>query len=105
MNDLLNLQKKLYPDLLESMHQRYAVLRNIYLFQPIGRRGLAEHTKLTERIVRGAVTFLQKHSFIHMTTKGMQITKEGKKQVEQLAPVMSECSQTSLLEERLKEKL
>ncbi|HLR69543.1 sugar-binding transcriptional regulator [Virgibacillus alimentarius] len=105
MNDLLNLQKKLYPDLLESMHQRYAVLRNIYLFQPIGRRGLAEHTKLTERIVRGEVTFLQKHSFIHMTTKGMQITKEGKMLVEQLAPFMSEFSKVSVLQERLKDKL
>ncbi|MUK89183.1 hypothetical protein GMD78_12445 [Ornithinibacillus sp. L9] len=105
MRTLIDLQQKLYPDLLEIMQQRYSVLHSVELFQPIGRRGLAEHTNLTERIVRGEIDFLHKQGLIHITSKGMHITKEGKLLLDQLADFMSEIMGISALEKQIKDKL
>ncbi|WP_164668154.1 sugar-binding transcriptional regulator [Virgibacillus doumboii] len=105
MRELLDVQKKLYPDLLAVMQQRYAVLKNIELLQPIGRRGLAVNSELTERNVRGEVEFLQRQGLIDVTSKGMHITNEGKLVIEQLAVFMHEASGSSVLEKQLKDKL
>ncbi|SET10752.1 central glycolytic genes regulator [Oceanobacillus limi] len=105
MRSLIDLQKKLYPDLLDVMQQRYSVLHSVDLFQPIGRRGLAEHTNLTERIVRSEIDFLHKQGLIHITSKGMHSTKEGKILLDQLASFMSEVMGLSVLEKQIREKL
>ncbi|WP_373893314.1 sugar-binding transcriptional regulator [Virgibacillus natechei] len=105
MRDLIDLQKRLVPDLLDIMQQRYSILHSVDLFQPIGRRGLAENTSLTERTVRGEVEFLQDQGLIQVTGKGMYITKEGKLTLEQLAGFMSEIMGLSVLESQMKDKL
>ncbi|MEC5425356.1 sugar-binding domain-containing protein [Virgibacillus sp. C22-A2] len=105
MRDLIDLQKKLIPDLLDVIQQRYSVLHSVELFQPIGRRGLAENTNLTERSIRSEVDFLQKQGLTQVTTKGMYITKEGKLVLDQLAVFMSEIMGLSVLEKQIKEKL
>ncbi|MGY0693579.1 sugar-binding transcriptional regulator [Virgibacillus sp. FSP13] len=105
MRALIDLQKKLYPDLLHAMQQRYSILNSVSLFQPIGRRGLAEHVALSERIVRAEVDFLHNQGLLDITTKGMLITEEGKVVVNQLAVFMKEVMGLSVLEEQLKDKL
>lgn len=105
MKEIIELQKKVYPDVLEVMHERYSVLSTIDLMQPIGRRGLAENTSLTERTVRGEVEFLQRKRFIEVTSKGMYISKEGKVVLEQLTVFMRELMGLSVLENRLKDIL
>lgn len=105
MRDLINLQKKLLPDLLEVIEERYSILRSVDLFQPIGRRGLAENTNLTERIVRSEIDFLQKQNLILITSKGMYLTKEGKLTLDQLAGFMNEMMGLHVLEMEVKEKL
>ncbi|MCG3419749.1 sugar-binding transcriptional regulator [Oceanobacillus jordanicus] len=105
MSDLIDLQKKLVPDLVEVMQQRYAVLHSVDLFQPIGRRSLAENTGLSERNARSEVDFLSKQGLIKITTKGMYISKEGKVILEQLAEFMNEIKGLSVLEKQIKDKL
>lgn len=105
MRDLLNIQKKLYPDLLEVMQQRYSVLQQVDFFQPVGRRGLAEYTNLTERTVRSEVIFLQKQGLISITAKGMHITKEGKMVLDQLVDFMGEFSELGVLERKIEDIL
>lgn len=105
MRDLLDAQRKLYPDLLAVMQQRYTVLKDIELLQPIGRRGLAVSVNLTERNVRGEVEFLQNQGLIDVTSKGMHVTNEGKLVIEQLTAFMYEVSGSSVLEKQLKDKL
>ncbi|HLS61536.1 MAG TPA: sugar-binding domain-containing protein [Virgibacillus sp.] len=105
MKNLIDLQKKLYPNLLDAMQQRYAVLHSIKLFQPIGRRGLAENTAFTERIVRSEVVFLQGQGLVNVTSKGMYITNEGNVVVEELASFMREVMGLNVLEKQMKEKL
>ena len=105
MRALIDLQKKLLPDLLNVMKQRYSILHSVDLFQPVGRRGLAENAGLTERVVRSEIDFLQKHGLILVTSKGMYLTKEGKLIVDQLADFMSEMMGLNVLENQIKEKL
>ena len=52
MNNLLKMQQKLIPQVLDIMTRRYSILREIYLNETIGRRSLANMLGLSERIVR-----------------------------------------------------
>lgn len=105
MRALIDLQKKLFPDLLDVMQRRHKILHYIQLMEPIGRRSLAENIQLTERLVRSEIDFLNEHHLVAVTNKGMHITKEGLTVLSQLAEFMKEVAGISVLEERLKEKL
>ena len=59
MQEILRLQKKIVPELVEVLEKRYNVLRTIYYNQPIGRRILANQLNLGERIVRTEINFLK----------------------------------------------
>lgn len=105
MRNLIHLQKKLLPDLLDAMEERYAVLRTVERFQPIGRRALAENTDQTERHVRAEVEFLQKQGLIDVTSNGMYTTKEGSELLEQLTSFFGEMTGLSVLEKQIQERL
>src|SRR5699024_1762067 len=101
MKTLIELQKKLYPDLLKIMQQRYSVLYSIDLFQPIGRRGLGRNTNMNERIVGSEVDFLQGKGVNQETAEGVYIRKEGKLIEDQFASFMSEITGLSGVERQL----
>lgn len=105
MKALIDLQKVLIPDLLEVMRTRYSLLHSVNLYQPIGRRGLAESGALTERQVRSEIDFLHEQGLLEVTTKGMLITEQGKMLLDQLAQVMNEITELSVLEKEIKETL
>ncbi|GAB4072877.1 gapA transcriptional regulator CggR [Barrientosiimonas marina] len=105
MRELIDSLKKLSPDLLEIMQQRYILMENVELLQPIGRRALAANTNLTERHVRGEIDTLAGQGLIDASPKGMQLTKEGKLVIEQLASFMHDLMGLNVLESRLKERL
>ncbi|GAB2544641.1 sugar-binding transcriptional regulator [Gracilibacillus alcaliphilus] len=105
MKELIEIQEKLFPDLLDIMQRRYKVLQYIQLMQPIGRRSLADNIKLTERIVRSEIDFLNKHGFITVTSKGMQVTLEGDFMIEKLSSFMDQISEFRVLETQIKDKL
>lgn len=103
MKNLLDLQKRIYPDLLEAMRTRYTVLYTIYLFEPIGRRGIVEHTNLQERYIRNEVALLEELGLIQITSKGMFITEEGKIVIDDLHTFFHELSGLSHLEKQIEE--
>lgn len=105
MRELIDLQKKIFPDVLDVMETRYSILTTIDILQPIGRRGLAENTNLTERIARSEVEFLQKQGFVEVTSKGMYLSKEGKVILERLTVFIRELMGLSVLEKQIKDKL
>lgn len=105
LKDLLNIQQKLYPDLLDIMQKRYKILHYIQMMQPIGRRSLAENLQLKEREVRSEIDFLSKYGFIMVTSKGMTLTDEGDSIVEKLSSFMNEISEFRVLESQIKDKL
>lgn len=104
MKELIHLQKIIYPDLLETMQNRYTVLYTIYLFQPIGRRGIVDHTNMPERYIRNEISLLEDQGLIDITTKGMLITDEGKNIVDRLHSFIREVSGLTSLENELRSK-
>ncbi|SES41732.1 sugar-binding transcriptional regulator [Salipaludibacillus aurantiacus] len=105
MNTLLDLQKKLLPDLVEVLGQRYRILRFIRLMQPIGRRTLAGNLEMSERVLRSEVTFLKEQGLIEFAPTGMTLTDEGNNLLSQLEVVMKDVFQTRTMEEELKTRL
>lgn len=105
MKELIQLQKVIYPDLLEVMYKRYTILYTIYLFETIGRRGIVDHTKMPERYVRNEMEHLQEQGLIQVTTKGMVITEEGKSIIEQLHAFIRELSGLTTLEAKLEQMM
>lgn len=103
MYSIIQLQKKLIPDLLPLLERRYQILLYIRLMQPIGRRNLAVSLNITERVLRGEVTFLKEQNLIHVQATGMTLTHEGETLLTQLEDSMKEVSGASLLERTIKE--
>ncbi|KKI92941.1 central glycolytic genes regulator [Bacillus sp. SA1-12] len=104
MKSLIEVQKKLLPDLLEVMQKRYQVLQYIRLMQPIGRRSLSTSLGLSERILRSEVQFLKDQNLVDIHTSGMSLTKEGKSLLSDLEEMMKDVLGLTLLENKLKEK-
>ncbi|MDQ0254593.1 central glycolytic genes regulator [Evansella vedderi] len=105
MRMLLDLQKKLVPDLLDVIGMRYRVLRFIRLMQPIGRRTLANSLEMSERVLRSEVTFLKEQGLVHVAASGMTLTEEGMILLSQLEDVMKEVFDIRQMEIELQQKL
>ncbi|SDZ34888.1 central glycolytic genes regulator [Evansella caseinilytica] len=105
MRMIIDLQKKLLPDLMTTLGDRYRVLRYIRLMEPIGRRALANNLEISERILRNEVTFLKDQGLVQISSSGMTITEEGLAVLTQLEEVMKEVYDIRSMEQRLKNVL
>jgi central glycolytic genes regulator len=104
MNPLIEVQRKLLPDLLQVMQKRYQILQYIRLMQPIGRRSLSTSLGLSERILRNEVQFLKDQNLIEIHTSGMSLTKEASSLLITLEEMMKDVLGLSHLENTLKER-
>ncbi|MBD7915901.1 sugar-binding transcriptional regulator [Clostridium sp. Sa3CUN1] len=102
MQEILSLQKKIVPELVEVLEKRYSILRTIYYNQPIGRRVLANQLDLGERIVRTEINFLKSQNLIEINTPGMTVTEEGKEIVNKLKDFIHEIKGLSDIEENIR---
>jgi len=93
------------PEVLELLDKRYNILTTIYYNQPIGRRMLASHLGIGERIVRSEIGFLKKQGLIDINAEGMTVNYDGKKILEALKEFVHDLRGLSEMEEYLKEKL
>ena len=98
MQEILRLQKKIVPELVEVLEKRYNVLRTIYYNQPIGRRILANQLNLGERIVRTEINFLKSQGLIEINTPGMTVTRVAKKLLDNLKDFIHEIKGLSDIE-------
>lgn len=105
MEQLLKLQQKIVPELIELLEKRYNILRTIYYNQPIGRRVLANNLGIGERIVRTEINFLKNQDFIEINTPGMSITKNGEEIIDKLKDFIHEIKGLSDIEDAIKESL
>ena len=102
VQEILKLQKKIVPELVEVLEKRYNILRTIYYNQPIGRRILANQVNLGERIVRTEISFLKEQGLIEINTPGMNITKNGEEIVTKLKDFIHEIKGLSEIEDQIK---
>lgn len=102
MQEILSLQKKIVPELVEVLEKRYNVLRTISYNQPIGRRVLANRLNLGERIVRTEISFLKSQNLIEINTPGMTVTEEGQEVVDRLKDFIHELKGLSDIEDSIR---
>lgn len=105
LQDIIKLQKKIIPELVEILEKRYLILRTINYNQPIGRRVLANKVDLGERIVRTEINFLKNQGLIEINTPGMTVTDEGAKILDSLKDFIHEVRGLSKIEEEVKKLL
>lgn len=105
MDSMIELQKRLLPDLLQVMQKRFTILQYIRLMQPVGRRSLAGSLSLTERVLRSEVEFLKDQDLIDISSVGMSLTSEGTQLLKKLENVMRKISGIAEMERSLKHQL
>lgn len=105
LEEVLKIQQKIIPEMIEVMEKRYNILRNIYYNQPIGRRMLARNLDISERIVRTEINFLKEQNFIEITLPGMIITPYGEEVIDKLKNYIHQIKGLNDLEEIIKERL
>lgn len=102
---MLNIIKKILPDAYELLLRRNKILEVVYENSPIGRRLLAEKVQLTERVIRNEIEILKKQNLLSTTRKGMYLTEEGMKSLEELDQFFNEIFYLKDLENQLTEFL
>jgi central glycolytic genes regulator len=103
MRALIEIQKKLVPDILKTMQKRYDILSRIAASGTIGRRSLAAETALTERVLRAELETLRAQGLLDIGTAGMTLSEEGRRLVDEMRQVMKEIFSLSELEQKLRE--
>lgn len=103
--DIIELEKKIVPEILDIMEKRYDILRDIYYNQPIGRRTLAGNLNMGERAVRTEVNILKEQDLLIIEPMGMYVTEEGKNLLEDLKEVIHRLKGLSELEKKLEKLL
>ncbi|MBS6183814.1 MAG: sugar-binding transcriptional regulator [Clostridium celatum] len=102
MQEILELQSKIVPELVEVLEKRYNVLRTIFYNQPIGRRMLASELNLGERIVRNEIDLLKSQNLIAINTPGMTVTKDGQHVLEGLKEFIHKIKGLNDIEKSIK---
>lgn len=105
MRQLIEVQQKLVPDLLEILRKRYTLLQSIYHLQPIGRRALAQTMMTTERILRAEVDLLKEMGLLDVSSIGMSCTAEGVRVLERLEEMVGELFGLTELAQMLQQRL
>ncbi|WP_427338844.1 sugar-binding transcriptional regulator [Caloranaerobacter sp. DY30410] len=105
MKDIIELQRKIVPEMIEILEKRYNILRNICYNQPIGRRTLANSLNIGERIIRTEVNILKKQGLLEIKSQGMNVTEEGKIIIEDLKDFIHKLKDLNGLEKKLEGKL
>lgn len=85
---LVNIQKRIAPEMITELLKRYDILKQIEKHQPIGRRTIAKQLNMTERILRKEVDTLLNLKLIHVDQKGISLTKDGEETISELEPFM-----------------
>ncbi|WP_256758323.1 sugar-binding transcriptional regulator [Cohnella sp. WQ 127256] len=102
MRKIVDIQKKLLPDLLVVMEKRYDILRWLYLSGTIGRRTLATNLNMTERVLRSELEVLRAQGLLDTAAAGMTLSESGRQLVEEMEPIVKEMFGLSDLEETVR---
>ena len=105
MDTIINLQKKIVPEMTDLLVTRYQILLQVSHEHPIGRRALSSKVGLSERVLRAQVDFLKKSGLLDFSSAGMTVTEEGMGILKELADYVRKLEGISSLEKTLGEKL
>jgi central glycolytic genes regulator len=101
LREILDMQHKLLPDLLDVLKKRYSVLHHVMLLGTVGRRSLSKSLQMTERVLRSEVDFLRAQGLIDSHSAGMKLTEAGERLLAELEPIIQDLLGLNDLQERL----
>ncbi|MCE5286298.1 MAG: DNA-binding transcriptional regulator [Pelosinus sp.] len=105
MEKVIQLHRKIAPELIAVVEERYEILRYIWHAGPLGRRALAGMLGIGERIVRKQVDFLKEAGLIEFSLLGMKVTADGHALLDDLAEYVHLLHGLTALEQELAHKL
>lgn len=105
MKNLIQLQKRIAPEIIDITEKRYSILRTLEFNQPIGRRALAVMLNKSERWVRSELDVLKEQGLIDIQTSGMTVTEDGKNIIHQFRSFIAELRGITSLAQEIKEAL
>lgn len=103
--DRWSMQLKLVPELTSLLKKRYRLLQMIQATEPVGRRTLADMSKMTERTVRNETAILKQEGLIEIYQTGMICTELGSKVIDGLRDFIYNVTGLLEKEAQLAEKL
>lgn len=101
MEDLLKVQHRLVPDLIDKMYRRFNILSTIEKKQPIGRRTLSDVMNVTERVLRTEIEILKQQDLISVRSTGMKLTETGEQTLDSLSHYLTLYSSFNHIEEEI----
>jgi central glycolytic genes regulator len=102
MDEILEIQRQLLPDLLDVMKKRHTILQHIRVSGTVGRRMLASSLNMTERVLRSEIDFLKEQGLLDIETSGMRLTLGGMQLLERMEPMIKQMFGLSDMEERIR---
>ena len=105
MDSIINLQKKIVPELTKSFSSEIPDIKAGEHEYPIGRRALAARLGLSERVLRAQVDFLKNGGLLAFSSAGMSVTEEGADILKELADYVRKLQDLNSLEQFLCERL
>ena len=103
--DLIQMMRRLAPDLTEEMTRRALILERISALQPVGRRQLAARLNLPEREIRNAAALLRELGYVSLDPSGMNLTPRAGEVLEAAREFSRAMSGLTEMEQRLSQAL
>jgi len=103
--DCIDILKLVAPEIMETVHRRYLILRTVDHLAPVGRRVLAETLQTGERTIRTELEALKELELIATGAGGAVLTPRGNKALLALAPHMLELLGLPAMEKQVAEHL
>ncbi|GKV57045.1 sugar-binding transcriptional regulator [Sporosarcina sp. NCCP-2222] len=104
-SDFLEAQRKLVPEMMDLMQQRYSALKIIDMNGPIGRRQLGQVARLSEREARNVLEALRDAGLIRIEKEGASVTEEGRQMLSSLRTSMDDWSGRNTLARYLEQTI
>lgn len=103
--EFLGLLKRISPEIVDIIENRYLILKTISYNQPIGRRLLSTELNMKERSVREEANFLKEQGLLNIDLLGMYITGDGLSILDKLEDLYNELKGIPVLEKELERAL
>ena len=104
-HDLLEVYRRIAPELVNIVEERYAILSHIAHAQPVGRRSLAQLCNLSERVVRSHVELMKDNGLVDLTGQGVILTQDGQQWLPKISKTLYELNRLNELEEAIRKEL
>lgn len=105
MKEIGKLLQVFIPKEMDTLKRRYSILNSIQLFQPVGRRSLAQRLNFSEKAIRSDMEYFKNEGFIRVTSLGMEIEPSGSEILENLKDFIKHVEGLSGIEERVRQIL